>query len=187
MKQPVLRWLIVAGVASLCIVESITFSSIVKQAEAVRAFDQAITDQIHEIQPNIPKGSEVFVSMTVPTNLRNGFWRDVSSSYENGNAYAPLWYKYQSGVNEITFSNAARLPNDPPDSGFYALIERYASIDRHRFFPFVIDDDLSVMGVKSVIVSDQNRGVVEELRFPSMDNVKKDRMISIQVARLQNK
>lgn len=185
LRQPALRWLIVGAVASLCIGESITFSSIVKQAEAARAFDQAITDQIHEIQPNIPKGSEVFVTMTAPAKLQNGFWRDVSSSYNNGTAYAPLWYKYGSGVNEIKFSNATRFPNDPPDSGFYTLIERYASIDRHRFFPFVIDEDLSVMGISSIVIADRNRGVVEELKFPSMDNAKSDRLTSVQVAQSQ--
>ena len=161
-------------------------SSIVKQAEEARAFDQAITDQIYEIQPHIPNGSEVFVTMTVPANSINGFWRYASSSYANGSAYAPLWYKYRSGINEIKFSNAVRFPKDAPDAGFYALIERYASIDRYRVSPFVINEDLSVMGIKSVMISDKNGRVVEELKFPSMDDAKDDRLISMHIAGRQN-
>ncbi len=76
-----LRSVAVGAIAALCLAECVTLSSIVKQAETARAFDQAITDQIHEIQPSIPQGSEVFVTMTVPLNSRNGFWRDVASSY----------------------------------------------------------------------------------------------------------
>ena len=81
-----------------------------KQAETARAFDQAITDQIHEIQPSIPQGSEVFVTMTFPLNIRNGFgemWPRVTYMEM---LYAPLWYKYRRGVNQITYTNAARSP-----------------------------------------------------------------------------
>ena len=54
-----LRSVAVGAIAALCLAECVTLSSIVKQAETARAFDQAITDQIHEIQPSIPQGSEV--------------------------------------------------------------------------------------------------------------------------------
>jgi hypothetical protein len=181
-----LRWLFVGAVASLCVAECITFSSIVKQAEAARAFDQAVTDQIYEIQPHIPKGSEVFVTMTCPANSINGFWRDESSSYENGSAWAFLWYKYRSGVNEIAFFSAVRFPEDAPDAGFYRLIERYTAMDGNRVFPFVINEDLSVMGIKSVTISENNGQVVKELKFPSMDDAKNHRLISIHLEQRQN-
>ena len=177
-----LRCAAVSAIAALGLVECVTLSSILKQAEAARAFDQAITDQIHEIQPTMPQGSEVFVTMTVPVNSRNGFWRDVASSYQNGNAYAPLWYKYRSGVNQITYSNAVRSPQDPPDEGFNRLAGRYAKMDRRRVFPFVVNEDLSVMGIKSVTISDRDGALVNELSFPSMDNAKADRLISVHIA-----
>jgi hypothetical protein len=177
-----LQWITVGAIASLCLAECLTLSSIVKQAEAARAFDQAITDQIYEIQPGIPQGSEVFVTMAVPVHSRSGFWRDVASSYQYGNAYAPLWYKYRSGVNQITYSNAVRSPQDPPDEGFYRLAERYANMDRRRVFPFVVNEDLSVMGIKSITISGKDGGFVDELRFPSMDNAKADRLISARIA-----
>ena len=181
-----LRWVALGAIALLCVAECVTLSSIVKQAEAARSFDQAITDQIHEIQPSIPKGSEVFVTMTVPVNARNGFWRDVASSYSYGGAYAPLWYKYRSGVNQITYSNAVRSPQDPPDAGFYRLAERYATLDRRRVFPFVVNEDLSVLGIKSVTISGKNGGFIDELRFPSMDDAKADRLISAHIAQRQD-
>jgi hypothetical protein len=177
-----LRCAAVSAIAALCLVECVTLSSIIKQAEAARAFDQAITDQIHEIQPSIPQGSEVFVTMTVPVSSRNGFWREVASSYQYGNAYAPLWYKYRSGVNQITYSNAVRSPEDPLDEGFYHLALRYAKMDRRRVFPFVVNEDLSVMGIKSVTISDKNGALVDELSFPSMDNAKADCLISAHIA-----
>ena len=181
-----LQWITVGAIASLCVAECLTLSSIVKQAEAARAFDQAITDQIYEIQPGIPQGSEVFVTMTVPAHSRSGFWRDVASSYQFGGAFAPLWYKYRSGVNQITFTNAVRSPQDPPDAGFHRLAEQYSTTDRSRVFPFVVNEDLSVMGVRSVIFRGENGGLVDEVRFPSMENAKADRLISAYVAERQH-
>ena len=181
-----LRWLSVGAIAVLGVAECMTLSSIVKQAETARAFDQAITDQIYQIQPSIPKGSEVFVTMTVPFDSRNGFWRDVPSSYHYGMAFAPLWYQYRSGINQITYANAVRSPQDPPDEGFYRLAERYANIDRDRVFPFVVNEDLSVMGVKSVTIFDQDGALVDELTFPSMDDAKADRLISPRIAQRRN-
>jgi hypothetical protein len=162
----------------LCLAECVTLSSIVKQAETTRAYDQAITDQIYQIQPNIPKGSEVFVTMTVPVNSRNGFWRDVPSSYQYGNAFAPLWYVYRSGINQIKYSHAVRSSQDPPDEGLFRLAERYAKSDRHRVFPFMVNEDLSVSGIRSVTISNKDGAIINELSFPSMDNAQAERLIS---------
>jgi hypothetical protein len=179
---PPLGWIAAGAVAAICVAECLTLSSIIKQAESARAFDQVITDQIREIQPSIPQGSEVFVAMTVPLNSRNGFWRDVASSYQYGNAFAPLWYVYQSGINQITYSHAVRSPEDPPDEGLFRLAERYANSDRRRVFPFVVNEDLSVMGIRSVTISNKDGAVVNELSFPSMENAKADRLISARIA-----
>ncbi len=100
-----------------------------------------------------------------------------------GNAFAPLWYKYRSGVNQITYSNAVRSPQDPPDQGLHRLAEQYANIDRRRVFPFVVNEDLSVMGIKSVAIADKNGALVDELSFPSMENAKADRLISARIAK----
>jgi hypothetical protein len=98
-----------------------------------------------------------------------------------------LWYKYRSGVNQITFTNAVRSPQDPPDAGFHRLAEQYSTTDRSRVFPFVVNEDLSVMGVRSVIFRGENGGLVDEVRFPSMENAKADRLISAYVAERQHK
>jgi hypothetical protein len=177
-----LRWLAIAAILVLCLAECITLSSIVKQAETTRAFDQVITDQIHEIQPSIPQGSEVFVTMTVPANSSNGFWRDVASSYQYGNAFAPLWYVYRSGINQIKYSHAVRSSQDPPDEGLFRLAERYAKSDRRRVFPFMVNEDLSVSGIRSVTISNKDGAIINELSFPSMDNAKAERLISAWIA-----
>ena len=181
-----LRWLSVGAIAVLGVVECMTLSSIVKQAEAARAFDQAITDQIYEIQPNIPKGSEVFVAMTVPTI------RETASGEMCHRVISMEWplrrygISIEAAVNQITYANAVRSPQDPPDEGFYRLAERYANIDRDHVFPFVVNEDLSVMGVKSVTIFDQDGALVDELTFPSMDDAKADRLISPRIAQRRN-
>ena len=55
-------------------------------------------------------------------------------------------------------------------------------MDRRRVFPFVVNEDLSVMGIKSVTISDRDGALVNELSFPSMDNAKADRLISVHIA-----
>jgi hypothetical protein len=175
-----LQWIGLGVISLLSFVEIVTLSSLVKQAEEARAFDQVITDQIYAIQPGIHKGAEVFVTMLMPSYRR--IERYAPSGYIAGGGFAALPYQYRTDVNDIKYSAVIRRSRDAPNAGFYALAERYGSVDRSRIFPFLVNEDLSVMAIKSVIISDEDGRVVEELKFPSMDNAKSDRLISVRIA-----
>ena len=43
------------------------------------------------------------------------------------------------------------------------------------------------MAIKSVIISDEDGRFLEELKFPSMDNAKSDRVISVRIASAKGK
>ena len=48
------------------------------------------------------------------------------------------------------------------------------------FFP-LFNEDLSVMGIRSVTIAPKDGGVVDEVRFPCMDSAKPDRLISARI------
>lgn len=157
------------AVLSLSVREGQAFSSLLRQAGQVNAFDLKLAKKLQGMHPTPGTGDELYIRMQRSPLEVVGCWRNFFSGFNTGRANELMWFLYDVDTNSL---NLTCTPEQYPgeDERMQVIVQNWAKNGLDKVFPFYIDNSQNIFPIKEIVLTDRQDHELKRINFSSKFN-----------------